>query len=185
VGWNEWEEINRVLDFNDSTVENFGWPCFEGNGHQSGYDGANLNICESLYGTPGAVTAPYHAYHHTARVVPNESCPTGSSSVAGLEFEFAASPSSYPAEYDDALFFADYSRDCIWVMLKGADGNPAPGQIRTFAAGAANPVNLETGPGGDLFYADSTAEQYGASRTPLTTIQWPLRRQRPLRGTLP
>jgi PKD repeat protein len=39
-------------------------------------------------------------------------------------------------------------------MLKGADGNPAPGQIRTFVAGAANPVNLETGPRGDLFYVD-------------------------------
>jgi PKD repeat protein len=74
--------------------------------------------------------------------------------VAGLEFQFAASNSNYPAEYNDALFFADYSRDCIWVMPKGADGNPAPGQIRTFVAGAANPVNLEVGPGGDLFYAD-------------------------------
>ena len=39
-------------------------------------------------------------------------------------------------------------------MPKGADGNPAPGLIRTFVAGAANPVNLETGPGGDLFYVD-------------------------------
>jgi PKD repeat protein len=52
------------------------------------------------------------------------------------------------------LFFADYSRDCIWAMRKGADGNPAPGQIRTFVAGAANPVNLEIGPDGDLFYVD-------------------------------
>ena len=154
VGWSTWEEINRVLDPNDSVVENFGWPCYEGNGRQSGYDGANLNICENLYGNPGAVTAPYHAYHHSANVVPNDGCPTGSSSVAGLEFEFAAAPSSYPAEYDDALFFADYSRDCIWVMLKGANGHPAPGLIRAFDAGAANPVNLETGPGGDLFYVD-------------------------------
>jgi glucose/arabinose dehydrogenase/PKD repeat protein len=154
VGWNEWEEINRIVNPVDGIVENFGWPCYEGNGRQSGYDGANLNICENLYGTPGAVTAPYHAYHHSSRVVPNETCPTGSSSVAGLEFEFAAAQNSYPAEYDDALFFADYSRDCIWAMLKGADGRPAPGQIRTFVAGAANPVNLETGPGGDLFYVD-------------------------------
>ena len=30
-------------------MENFGWPCYEGNGRQPGYDGANLNICESLY----------------------------------------------------------------------------------------------------------------------------------------
>ncbi|HET6752339.1 MAG TPA: PQQ-dependent sugar dehydrogenase, partial [Jiangellaceae bacterium] len=154
VGWNEWEEINVISDPNDAAVENFGWPCYEGPSRQAGYDGVNLNICENLYGTPGAVTAPYHAYHHSSRVVPNETCPTGSSSVAGLEFEFSAAQNSYPAEYDDALFFADYSRDCIWAMLKGANGNPAPGQIRTFVAGAANPVNLETGPGGDLFYVD-------------------------------
>jgi glucose/arabinose dehydrogenase len=154
VGWNDWEEINVVADPNDGLVENFGWPCYEGNWRQSGYDGLNLNICENLYGQSGAATAPYFTYHHNARVVPNESCPTGSSSVAGLEFEFATSGSNYPAEYDDALFFADYSRDCIWAMLKGADGKPAPGQIRTFVADAANPVNLEIGPGGDLFYAD-------------------------------
>jgi glucose/arabinose dehydrogenase/PKD repeat protein len=154
VGWNDWEEINVISDVDDAAVENFGWPCYEGAGRQAGYDGANLNICENLYGAPGAVTAPYHAYHHSSRVVPNETCPTGSSSVAGLEFEFSAAQNSYPAEYDSALFFADYSRDCIWAMLKGANGNPAPGQIRTFVAGAANPVNLETGPGGDLFYVD-------------------------------
>jgi PKD repeat protein len=153
VGWNDWEEINRISD-PGGAIENFGWPCYEGAGRQAGYDGANLNICENLYGTPGAVTAPYHAYHHSSRVVPNETCPTGSSSVAGLEFEFSAAQNSYPAEFDGALFFADYSRDCIWAMLKGADGRPAPGQIRTFVAGAANPVNLETGPGGDLFYVD-------------------------------
>jgi glucose/arabinose dehydrogenase/PKD repeat protein len=160
VGWSAWEEINVVSDPNDSVVENFGWPCYEGqsgmvSARQPGYDGANLNICENLYTAgPSAVTAPYHAYHHNNRVVPNESCPTGSSSVAGLEFEFAAAQNSYPAEYDSALFFADYSRDCIWAMLKGADGRPAPGQIRTFVAAAANPVNLENGPGGDLFYVD-------------------------------
>jgi PKD repeat protein/glucose/arabinose dehydrogenase len=154
VGWNTWEEINRVLDPNDGLVENFGWPCYEGNGRQSGYDGANLNICENLYATPGAETRPYFTYNHSNSVVPGESCPTGSSSVAGLEFQFAATQSPYPTEYDGALFFADYSRDCIWVMRKGADGNPAPGLIRTFVAGAANPVGLETGPGGDLFYVD-------------------------------
>ena len=155
MGWNDWEEINRVVDSTDLVLENFGWPCYEGPGRQAGYDSANLNICENLYGQSSAVTAPYHAYHHSAKVVAGETCPTGSSSVAGLEFEFAASGSNYPAaEYDDALFFADYSRDCIWVMPKGTDGRPAPGQVRTFVAGAANPVNLETGPSGDLFYVD-------------------------------
>jgi glucose/arabinose dehydrogenase/PKD repeat protein len=153
VGWNEWEEINRIPNTADGVVENFGWPCYEGPGRQSGYDGANLNICENLYPT-NPVAAPYHAYHHSNRVVPNESCPTGSSSIAGLQFEFSSAANSYPAAYDGALFFADYSRKCIWAMLKGADGHPAPGQIRTFVAGAAGPVSLETGPGGDLFYVD-------------------------------
>jgi glucose/arabinose dehydrogenase/PKD repeat protein len=159
VGWNTWEEINRVTSPTDAAVENFGWPCYEGapqaSVRQAGYDSANLSICESLYAAgPAAVTAPYFAYNHSNQVVPGETCPTGSSSVAGLEFEFAAQTDHYPAEYDDALFFADYSRDCIWAMQKGGNGLPAPGQIRTFVAGAANPVGLETGPGGDLFYVD-------------------------------
>jgi glucose/arabinose dehydrogenase len=153
VGWGEWEEINRIPSTRDATVENFGWPCYEGNPRQSGYDGANLTVCENLYSQPGAVSAPFFAYHHNNRVVPNETCPTGSSSIAGLAFEFTGA-TAYPAEYDNALFFADYSRDCIWVMPKGADGQPVPGQVRTFVAGAANPVNLEMGPGGELYYAD-------------------------------
>jgi glucose/arabinose dehydrogenase/PKD repeat protein len=178
VGWSTWEEINRILSPTDALVENFGWPCYEGAGRQSGYDGANLSICENLYAAgPGAVTAPYHAYHHSNKVVPDETCPTGSSSIAGLEFEFAPSSSPYPAEYDDALFFADYSRDCIWAMPKGANGHPAPGQIRTFVAGAANPVNLEIGPGGDLFYVDFDGgtirriEYFNANQPPTAVAQ--------------
>ena len=34
------------------------------------------------------------------------------------------------------------------------DGNPAPGLARTFVAGAANPVNLQIGPSGELYYVD-------------------------------
>ena len=94
VGWNDWEEINRILS--GTASRNFGWPCYEGAGRQSGYDGANLNVCENLYAQPGAVTAPYFAYHHTSRVVPNETCPTGSSSMAGLEFEFATAAELLP-----------------------------------------------------------------------------------------
>jgi PKD repeat protein/glucose/arabinose dehydrogenase len=157
VGWNAWEEINRLIDpagGQQTPVENFGWPCYEGAAPQPGYDAANLSICENMYGSAGAETRPYFAYHHSNSVVTGESCPTGSSSVAGLEFEFAPPQNSYPAEYDDALFFADYSRDCIWVMPKGTNGHPAPGLIRTFVTAAANPVNLETGPAGDLFYVD-------------------------------
>ena len=133
-----------------AAVENFGWPCYEGGARQSGYDAANLNICENLYGTPAAVTAPYFAWDHSAKVVAGETCPTGSSSAAGVAFY---EEGNYPG-YAGALFFADYSRDCIWAMPAGANGLPNPAARLTFAAAAANPVGLEIGPEGDLFYAD-------------------------------
>src|SRR5215216_6179031 len=89
VGWNTWEEINRIINPTDSVVGNFGWPCYEGNARQSGYDGANLNICENLY-TQGssAITTPYHTYNHSAKVLSTDNCPTGSSSLAGITFQF-------------------------------------------------------------------------------------------------
>jgi uncharacterized repeat protein (TIGR01451 family) len=150
VGWNTWEEINRIADPLGS-VENFGWPCYEGNGTQSGYDSANLNICENLYQQAGAVVPPYFAYNHSAQVVAGETCPTGSSSAAGVAF-YTGGP--FPDSYDGALFFADYSRDCIWVMLPGGNGLPNPSNKLAFQAPAANPVDLQVGPDGALYYAD-------------------------------
>jgi glucose/arabinose dehydrogenase len=154
VGWNTWEEINRIQS-PTAAVTNLGWPCYEGTGRQGGYDSANLSICENLYAAgSGAVQAPLFAWNHGSLVVPNETCPSGSSSAAGIAFA-PVNGGSYPDEYDGALFFADYSRDCIWAMLPSAPGGlPDPARIRTFAAGAANPVALQIGPGGDLFYPD-------------------------------
>ncbi len=151
VGWSTWEEVNRLVDPGGPVVENFGWPCYEGQGRQSGYDGANLNICENLYGQAGAVTAPRFTYNHGSQVVAGEPCPTGSSSVAGIAF-YQGGP--YPASYDGALFFADYSRDCIWAMKADASGLPVPGLLESFVAPAANPVDVQISPAGELFYAD-------------------------------
>jgi glucose/arabinose dehydrogenase len=151
VGWNNNEEIDRISNPTDSTVENFGWPCYEGNARQGGYDSANLNVCETFYAESGAHTPPYFTYKHSAKVVSGETCPSGSSSVSGLAFYKTG---AYPDDYDDALFFADYARDCIWVMKSGANGLPAPATRATFVAPAANPVDIQIGPNGDLFYVD-------------------------------
>ena len=84
VGWGTWEEVNRIAVGDDATAENFGWPCYEGAARQGGYDSANLNLCEALYAEGDAArTAPYYAYNHSAKVVPTDPCPTGSSSIAG------------------------------------------------------------------------------------------------------
>ena len=151
VGMGDWEEINRINNPTDSNVENFGWPCYEGAGKQDGFAALNTNICNNLYSANDA-TAPYYTYHHNAQVVTGETCPTsGGSATAGLAFYPGG---SYPSSYNGALFFGDYSRKCIWVMNKGSDGLPDPSNIETFAAGAAGPVDLKIGPGGDLFYVD-------------------------------
>ena len=73
--------------------------------------------------------------------------------VSGLAFYRGG---AYPDAYDGALFFADYSRNCIWVMKKGTNGIPDPAKRSTFVAGAAAPVDLQIGPNGDLFYVDLT-----------------------------
>jgi glucose/arabinose dehydrogenase len=152
VGWNNWEEINRVVT-PTGPMRNFGWPCYEGNGRQPGYDNLNLNLCETLYAQGAAAHAtPYYTYDHGVRPVPGESCPIGSSSISGLAF-YPAGGSFGPA-YENALFFSDYSRNCIWVMLAGSNGLPNPATIQTFQAGAAGPVQLTVGPGGDLYYVD-------------------------------
>lgn len=152
VGWNNWEEINRL-----TTGRNFGWPCYEGSAPQGGYQSAGLASCSQLYSTPGSVTAPYYAYSHSACVVNYTGCRTGSSSITGMTFYRGG---SYPAEYNGALFFGDHSRNEIWAMMPGTNGLPDPAQRRCFvcadASGAAagHPVALEIGPNGDLFYVN-------------------------------
>src|SRR5439155_5276635 len=99
VGWNTWEEIDKIPDATDGVAENFGWPCYEGTGPQGGYDGTNLALCESLYSQgSGAVASPIYAYNHAASVVAGDTCPTGSSSITGMAFYPEAS-GSYPVPY--------------------------------------------------------------------------------------
>jgi glucose/arabinose dehydrogenase len=149
VGWRVWEEINRIADPTSGPL-NFGWPCYEGSARQATYDAVNLGICEDLYAEPGAVAAPFFSYREGSAVVTGEACGTADSSLSGLAFYEAG---SYPSAYDGALFFADYSRQCIWVMRRGPSGQPDPATRATFVTGAF-PVDLQIGPGGDLFYVD-------------------------------
>ena len=150
VGWSAWEEINR-LPSAAAPVENFGWPCYEGGVEQGSYENLNLNLCQSLYSAgAGAITSPLYTYSHASKVS-TETCPTGSSSISGLAFYNGG---TFPSQYNGALFFADYSRNCIWVMFADANGIPNPATRQPFINDASGPVDLQVGPGGDLFYAD-------------------------------
>ena len=55
-----WEEINRILP--GGAVEDFGWPCSEGDQQQPGYHDANLAICNSL--ASSQVTRPVYRWQH-------------------------------------------------------------------------------------------------------------------------
>ena len=156
VGWVDWEEINRLPNPLSSVVANFGWPCYDGPTRQPGYDAANIPICENLYTQPQlGLTSPYFVYNHASPVVAGEACPTGGSSLSGAAF-YPDAGGAYPAAYNGALFFADYVRDCIWAMRVGAGGQLDPANVVTIKSNPGDPregpVQLVTGPGGDIFY---------------------------------
>jgi glucose/arabinose dehydrogenase/PKD repeat protein len=152
VGWDEIEEVNRTVG-NDAAVDNFGWPCYEGRGRMPAWDNANLGLCESLYaqGT-GAVRAPTFAYRHRRDITLGEPCDEqAGSAISGLAWTPATTP--YPAAYR-ALFFADAFRQCIWRMPLTSAAQPDPARVALFGSGTGMVVDLQFGPGGELWYAD-------------------------------
>lgn len=165
VGLNSWEEINVIASTHDSVVENFGWPCYEGRFTDTGgsgstkqfkFDAENLNICERLYAKTLATTlrGPFYAYRHSDQVVAGGRCGTGSSSISAIAF-YAAQV--YPTAYRGGLFFADSSRQCIYALRVDSSGNPDPKSRSEIAWDIGAPVDLKSGPGGDLYYVDIMA----------------------------
>jgi glucose/arabinose dehydrogenase len=173
VGWNAWDEIDRIADAGDATIENFGWPCYEGLAQQESFRAVNLDQCRTLYQQAGIVTAPFFSYRIGQSINGGEDCGTGGNTISGLAFYGGG---SYPTLFDEALFFSDYSRGCIWAMLPGGDGEPDPNQRVTFATQVNTPVDLKIGPQGDLFYVSFNAGQvrrvqfFGNGQPPLAVI---------------
>lgn len=165
VGDQTWEEIDRVMPpsgaLTPTTLSDYGWPCYEG-APKSGWQTLGVNMCTSLYNQANAVTAPLYAYSHKSALPPVGPCfvpdqyGNMSSSITGLAFYQGASGGSvaYPSTYQGALFFVDYSRNCLGVLLAGAGGVPDPTTMAQVASGLSHPVDLLTGPGGDLYYVD-------------------------------
>jgi len=175
VGWNRAEEINRIEDL--GRVRNFGWPCYEGGRDRMGaYD---VPLCDTL--PAAAVDEPEFLYYHWDQVVEGEACPAGTSSISGVAFYDGE---TFPAEYEGALFFADYARRCIWVAYAGEDGLPDFSTRETFVAGAQGPAWLGVGPDGALYYADiinGTIRRIAAdNRAPVAVAQ-----ANPVRGAAP
>ena len=165
VGWNNYEEIDRFKPSSGSPY-NSGWPCYEGPFHQSSYESLSLTLCKNLYAEPSVVTAPFFYYSHSSGVVAGDPCPhTDGSAISGNAIYRGG---TFPPEYEGALFFADSVRGCIYVMRTGAGGQPDPATTAPFLTeGGRYPgLDLEVGPGGDLFYVslfneNTAGEEFG------------------------
>jgi len=156
VGQDAYEELNRIQD-PTGTVENFGFPCYEGPTLQTYLQ--NNVLCTQVINdsypahvSPMTRVAPYYAYHHSSSVVAGDGCPTGTSSITGVAFNNYA---AYPSQYNNALFFADSSRRCVWAMFAGSDGLPNPNNRGAFITGTSGSVvDIQMGPDGRLYYVD-------------------------------
>jgi glucose/arabinose dehydrogenase/PKD repeat protein len=128
VGWTKFDEINRGRGVN------FGWPCYEGADPQAQYQ-SKFEQCRQL--TRDQVVAPQHFYQN----------PNGQAIILG---DFLPVSSPYPPEFHGNLFFADFVEGWIDRAVLDSAGNVA--QIVRFASNIAQPVYLELGPDGMLYY---------------------------------
>ena len=116
VGYDTSEEIDVLPTPAAAPVENYGWPCYEGGGGQWQYSSLDLDLCVPLY-LNDTTTYPFFDYSHdpATPVYPGDPCPRGGASTSGIAFgEEAALPG-----YGGALFFADFTRNCIWAAEGG------------------------------------------------------------------
>ena len=119
-----------------------------------------MNLCETCTSGVRRVHTPPYLRLPARRSRSTAATPaaTGSSAISGLAF-YPQSGGNYPTSYRNALFFADITRDCIFVVLPRHQRAARHDATRTnFVSGAVNPVDLQIGPNNDLFYVD-----YGGS----------------------
>ncbi|MFN7949399.1 MAG: PQQ-dependent sugar dehydrogenase [Blastocatellia bacterium] len=145
VGLSAWEEINR------GRGANFGWPCYEGNDPQPGFQSSFPDRCAGI--PASSVTRPIHTYPTT-----------GGASVIGGPFYTGT---QFPAKYRGNYFFADYVNNFIRRIVFDANNNVA--SVEVFATNVPGPVSLEIGPDGALYYPSITTGEIRRIRYNNTT----------------
>jgi glucose/arabinose dehydrogenase/PKD repeat protein len=138
VGWEEHEEVDLMT----APGRNYGWPCYEARVHTSGY--RDLPECPAEYskeGTAQADTPPDYDYPH------DESNGYQGAVVGGPVYPGGP----YPDDFDGTIFIADYVAAFIKRLQLDSSGKVTA--AIGFATGAPA-VDLELGPGNELYYAD-------------------------------
>ncbi|MFN2495823.1 MAG: PQQ-dependent sugar dehydrogenase [Pseudonocardiaceae bacterium] len=131
VGWESFEEVDLIRP-----GASYGWPCFEANTPTPGY--------RDLDGCAGQTnTAPLHFYDRASG--------NGSAVVGGVVY----TGDRYPAAYRGAYFFGDYTSSRVFTMQIAADGRVTRfPEEAGFGQDMGAPVSFDTGPNGDIVYAD-------------------------------
>ena len=152
VGWGTWEEINRVANADRRRRRQLRLAVLRGHRPAGRLRRREPRPAANRSTPPAGPTAPllHLQPQREGRGRASRARPAARRS-SGIAFYAGG---NYPAAYSGALFFADYSRGCIWVM-QTADGQPEPGTLVPLRDRRQRPgADLEIGPGGDLFYVD-------------------------------
>jgi len=129
VGWASYEEINI------GRGKNFGWPCYEGAFPQPSFQSAYTQ-CKNL--AASGVSMPNYYYQHVANV--------GGCIIMGPYLQ----NSPYPAQYDNQLYFADFSNK--WLKRASLDSTGKITNVTSFGTNLSEPVFLSKGPDGNLYW---------------------------------
>ena len=157
VGWNDWEEINRIVNPTDADGRELRLAVLRGRRppvrlRRREPRPLREPLRRRRRGGRRRRTSRYRPQRPGRR--PATSCPTGGSSIAGLSFAF----------YDRRLVPGRVRRRAVLRRLlarlhlgdaarRRRPAGPAEASRRSSPA-RPNPVDLEIGPGGDLFYVD-------------------------------
>ena len=145
VGWNTWEEINRIPDL--TTRPQLRLAVLRGQRPRST---RASNICPTQAADDGARSSPTTTAPRSCRAT---AAPTGSSSVAGhgvLRRAPATTRRTTRTRSSSRTTRASACGSCS----RTAAAIPNPADARAFASSAAGPVDLQIGPDGNLYYVD-------------------------------
>lgn len=151
VGGAGHEEIQAFMP---STFTNGGWPCFEGPGTTQNTFWLTTDICNQLIAS-GDHAAPLFSYQRNQPIVDGEACSNGGLSISGLAMNRAGFGTP---GMSGALFFTDYTRECIWYLPSNGEGGVTTDPV-VFATGTGGLVDLGFGPDGDLYAVDIIGER--------------------------
>ncbi|KAI9150960.1 hypothetical protein H9P43_009575 [Blastocladiella emersonii ATCC 22665] len=152
VGFADWEEINLIPSVRatggNGANNNYGWPCLEGVMHSATVEAQNFPTCNELYTNPSKSKQALFKYSHFGQFGNVVTKAGGQSAITGIAVYSGAS--SFPADYKDALFFADYTRGGFWGVRRNATGLDFD-KARMMIGDTTQIVDITKGPDGALY----------------------------------